>query len=218
MDREEGTVVVVGRAEIDTRAPFKSVKEAVTLFGERVLAGGIYSNKLKEINERRAEVSEIGSGQSRIGAMAAELEETKQSLEKAREDASFMACCIKSLKEELEQAKKEIRDMKAKDQLMLLKQRNDNPEIEELKFIENATKVEEIKTPKEEGKEIQRKRYVKFANPPVLAQVIANRDEPLERPPSVKKPKKKTSMPLMGWFFVKKKGSLEFNSPTALGS
>ncbi|KAJ1408796.1 putative WEB family protein [Sesbania bispinosa] len=211
MDKEQGSTMTMGRAEIDTRAPFKSVKEAVMLFGERVLVGEIYANKLKEM---RVEASETGSAQARVGALTAELEETKQSLVGAREEANYLTQCIKTLKKELEQTKKELEETKARE-LMLLQRRRDDPEIEDLKFIANATN-EEIKTQTdEEAMEFQKRRYVKFASPHVLAQVIPNKDEVLGRPPSVKKAKKKTLMPLIGWLFSKKKGNHEVDSPTA---
>lgn len=50
MMENEGGLVVRGRVEIDMRQPFRSVKEAISLFGEKVLAGEIYANKLKEVH------------------------------------------------------------------------------------------------------------------------------------------------------------------------
>jgi COMPASS component SWD2 len=163
------------------------------------------------------EANETESAQSKTGALASELEETKQKLEGAKEEANFLAQCIKSLKKELEQTKKELEETKARE--MKLLQRCAIPETtEDIKFIANATNME-IKTQTngdddDNEETIQKRRYVKFASPHVLAQVIPNKDDLLVRPNSIKKGKK-TMMPLIGWLFSKKKGSLEVDSPKA---
>ena len=156
----------------------------------------------------KAQAGEGGQGQSKIAALTAELEETKQSLQKAKEEGNLMSYRIKTLREELEQTKKELQLLKATE---FQKQRFE-PDIEDFKFIENATKIG-IMTQNEESEEFQKKRYVKFASPPSLAQVIVNREEMLQRPASIKKVRRKSLISIIGWLFSKKKGSQEDDEP-----
>lgn len=122
---------------------------------------------------------EKGNGQSKLGAVTEELEETRKSLERAREEGSALANHLKSLREELEQTKRELRHLKSSRQpfTKLL-----NPEIEDLKFVENnnvnsaMSLNEEVAAAAAEA-EFQKKRYVSFASPPSLTRVIVREDD-----------------------------------------
>ncbi|KAG1361900.1 putative WEB family protein [Cocos nucifera] len=130
-----------------------------------------------------------------------------------------MANCLTYLREELEQTRMELKQLKARES----EKKVIDSETEDLKFVENATEIEIEEPTINEGLEFQKKRYVTFANPPSLAQVMNTEEQVLERLVSPEKgtvpmkKKKKPLIPLIRAIFTKKKSYEVGSSPKARG-
>ncbi|CAE5987428.1 unnamed protein product [Arabidopsis arenosa] len=114
---------------------------------------------------------------------------------------------IKTLTQELELGRKEIQRLSR-----TRSSRLDNPEIEELKFVEQhqTTTAKDVEEEIVTTEELEKRRLVTFASSPLLTRVMSSvgdeeerekKEKDFERDYSFKKTKsKKGFAPFMGWF------------------
>ncbi|XP_057780306.1 WEB family protein At1g75720-like [Salvia miltiorrhiza] len=110
-DRTGRELSRTGRSSVDSSRPFRSVKEAVAIFGERFLAGEIYSPKpfafpKKETpffapSPERGDPSGAAELAESVKKLETELEETKAELKLLRDRESETEVALASLNAEL---------------------------------------------------------------------------------------------------------------------
>lgn len=165
---------------------FRSVKEAVELYGQRILAPELYANVLRKMEN---EENEHENNLLKIKSVRDELDIAKQNLEKAKERSVAMARSFSSLQEELEETKRK---------LQMLKEKSDY----DIEFVGDAlkfdfkTQSQRFEVVEEEESEVFEKRHAKMNGEDI-------KDIPSMRKEASKK--KKKAILFIGGIFSKKK-------------
>ncbi|KGN62673.1 WEB family protein At1g75720 [Cucumis sativus] len=168
---------------------FRSVKEAVELYGQRILAPELYANVLQEMEN---EENEHENNLLKIKMVRDELDIAKQNLEKAKERSVAMARSFSSLQEELEETKRK---------LQMLKEKSDY----DIEFVGHSLKFDsktqsqrfEVEEEEEEESEVFEKRQVIKMNGKEFSDIQSMKKK--------KASKKKKAILFIGGFFSKKK-------------
>lgn len=211
---------------VDTSRPFRSVKEAVAVFGERILVGDSYSSSPKPCAD--VPLPEIGTWESLPSPTTT-----------VKEEKEHVLNTLKKLEAELEETKEELRLLKEREEdtevalaslsAELHKNMSKLAEAEAAAAAAKAAATRRIAMGCESGRieeemkrsELKMKR-IEETESPTLAQILSFGDKigyfggKMEK----KKIKKKPIIPLVGdlLFILKKKGSPELAIRSSLNS
>ncbi|CAI9103780.1 OLC1v1002331C1 [Oldenlandia corymbosa var. corymbosa] len=225
------------RSNVDTSRPFRSVKEAVAIFGERFLAGEIYAPKTFSFPKPETPVCFYTPSPSPQNSQEIV---SWRSIDSSSNDNSNLAQTLRKLETELEETKLELKKLKDRESETEVALASLNAELHKnmskLAQAEAAAAGKAAMTPrisavpenrnrglghnKQQGdhgiSEDDRRRdmIVRLESSPTLAQMLntaADKDGWFEANFKVnnkeKRVKKKPIIPLVGDLFSKKKGS-----------
>ncbi|KAJ4833073.1 hypothetical protein Tsubulata_001047 [Turnera subulata] len=216
---------------VDTSRPFRSVKEAVAIFGERILVGEIYSPRPYYSLPREENISwrfspspspvmnpkedDLQYGQNEfVGSLKkleAELEETKAELKLLKERESETEIALASLNAELHKNMSKLAEAEAA--------------AAKKAAAETRTTANNFEREKKEDllrqEERRRELMIRMENSPTLAEILSLGEEKGYFKGKKEKKmmkKKKPIVPLVGDLFFRKKGASQTLSNPLYGS
>ncbi|XP_008781676.1 WEB family protein At3g51220 [Phoenix dactylifera] len=238
-DHESSALAVVAeRAEVDTTRPFRSVKEAIAVFGERFLAGDAYSQKTNsngKLDMTPEPIYALPAPKPIYSASSSPPSYTSSASQfnQDREDELLIFGSLKKLEAELEETKRELMLLKERESELeiavatlnaqLQKSMSKLAEMEAAKAAEGSmdiegqpTKVQSDRWAEERTRDLE----AKFDYLPTLAQALSlgGIEDDFGGRTKRKVPKKKPIIPLIGDMFSRKKGSLDLNNSLYSGS